>query len=982
MGKIHSPDSPQDADRVPQEADRVPQDADRVQVPATYPSNYRSTSDLDITSTTRREVLEEPLSSPLPDHGQSEAGDYQSFIEESNESQNEHSSTPITNITIFIVGRSGSGVSSTIRELIGPNTNCQMPDGKETVKDFMEYTLKIPSPSAENPDYNIKLVDVPGFVDGRTMEMDAQIIASMKSYTYQNGFPDYYLALSRFDDNRMDGEHSLFVQFLKRLELFQETSGRVSSENIVFLMTRLMSVDRAMQRRPQTKINVFKGIIETYTSFVPPITMIVGENLGHDYEFKIEGGYYKLPNKQHYPKNIWEALTNVTSPDDPKGLARQQILTAMMNNRESINVTCEAHLFSTEWDYYDDDAYDFQYFLEHKNITAQDNEVNAKIQQEFNKLSPRMKDQRSVQKLALQLRFQNMNITTMNDLPATQSQQARLFQSNRFSSGVSAILLAEAFGMRMPEYIKSLHVGYGYDLVKDELLSQSPFRSVALRPSNVGYELPNFLKCRKFFQPSINYYTSYSQNMADYTTERFKYLDFAGKENMTDYKLDLKLKEGFNLKPDDNDNVITLSSVQEIRTLKCTIDRENLHLLLNQDILVAVNSMTKFNPAKRDSVNEWVNFFDTFGSHIVTESYGGGSMHGSLVGSSLRNVLVSESSVDSVLNSIVRFTKFSEPDTGSPSYRFYGGSPDAQMDKLYDLPVDTRKALLNAWTETLNSDFVMLKTELALEPLSNFVKPYNQEKGEFVETAIEFLLRGNLKYARIRNRTRTTKPPKQLTTKKPSGTSQSANPTQNPIGEQPSNSNERPGTNIHPVPYPVSPTGYSPETNINIPSFTGFPSGGNNPIDLEGVNLPEGTSTIDLYSQSIANQAKENQARYEAQLAAEQRQREEQRRLAAEQTQRMMETMRLRTENQGIRYKQMIEDMTRQTQNQQLEYDANIQAVRIQNEEEQKRHDTNIRTIKRQRCKTLRDEYTKCKSSLVIRSESYCMNKELRACKV
>ncbi|CAL8071150.1 unnamed protein product [Orchesella dallaii] len=712
-------------------------------------------------------------------------------------------STPFTtNITIFLVGRNGSGVLSTIREILGPNTNCQAPQGTDTSNTLVEYTLKVPSSSEIETGYNIKLAALPEFVDGRPSELDGRILASMKSYIYQNGIPDYYLALSTISDYWIDDEDSSFVQFLNHIELFQRTYiGTPRDDNIVFLLTKLMSERIGRQRRPETKISMFREVIEDYTSYRgQSITAIVGENnAGKDFNAPIEGGYYRLPNGQHYPKNIWDALINITSNDNRDGFAKKQILATVMNSRESNNVTCEARAVSTSWFYYDDDVHDYLYLLQQSNITVQENEVNDKIQHEFNKASSRTKEQCIVQKLALQLRLQNMNITTENDLPKTPSQQTALYHSNRFSSGVSAMLLAEAFNMQMPEYSKSLHVGYGYDLIADEIIPESPFRIDALSPSDVGYELPNFLNCRQLFEPDIKYYKSYSQHVSDYIEERLKYLDFDGKENASDYELDFQLKEGFNLKLDDDSNeLVTLSAFQEIRTVKCTLEKENLHLLLNENMLEAINSMSEFDCTKIASVNEWTSFFFKFGSHIVTESFGGGIMYGSLVGSNLTNILVSENSINSVLNSIVQFTNFSA-NLQPPTYRIYGGNPNVQLYNPYDLSNDTRKLLLNAWTESLRSDFVMLNYELGLEPISAFIKPFNQEKGEFVEKAIELLLRGDLKYARKVSGSRTGRLSRRLTTKRSSETCQPADPKQNHAGNHHSYSNVAPGPNINPV---------------------------------------------------------------------------------------------------------------------------------------------------------------------------------------
>lgn len=121
----------------------------------------------------------------------------------------------------------------------------------------MEYTItNIPS-TVNGQFYKLRLIDVPGFVDGRSTEDEAKILASLKSYSQSKGYPDFYLALSRFDDNRIDGIHSLFVQFLKRVELFQNVflnntiNTAINESQVVFLLTRLMSETEANQRRPQ-----------------------------------------------------------------------------------------------------------------------------------------------------------------------------------------------------------------------------------------------------------------------------------------------------------------------------------------------------------------------------------------------------------------------------------------------------------------------------------------------------------------------------------------------------------------------------------------------------------------------------------------------------------------------------------------------------------------------------------------------------------
>jgi len=73
------------------------------------------------------------------------------------------------------------------------------------------------------------------------------------------------------------------------------------------------------------------------------------------------------------------------------------------------------------------------------------------------------------------------------------------------------------------------------------------------------------------------------------------------------------------------------------------------------------------------------------------------------------------------------------------------------MEQLFDMSMDTRHAIFEKWVESLYSDFVMLNYELGLVPISAVVRLFNDEKGEFVQNALELLLRGNLKYSRKRN---------------------------------------------------------------------------------------------------------------------------------------------------------------------------------------------------------------------------------------
>ncbi|CAL8124063.1 unnamed protein product [Orchesella dallaii] len=658
------------------------------------------------------------------------------------ESNNENS------ITILVVGRRGAGVSSTIRELIGPSI--WIPTSSiSSFNQITEYTVKLNMSSSseeqETP-IEIKFIDVPSLVDGRTLEEDAYTLASLKSYLLANRFPDYLLGVSRFDDNEFTSDQSPFVRFLKTIEIVRKY--RMSAlANPVFLFTNLMSEKRDVQRYPIHKMNEFNHVIMHRTSISSPLTLVVGDNLaGSEYEVDVQDYYYKLPNKELYPKNVWNGFINVTSSESE---TKRHALTFIMNNR-GLAKTCNVEIFMGYAGYGDEmnnDLLDTMYLLQQPNILVQENEVNAKIQEEFEKGSEEEKSQQIVHILALQVRLQNMNITRIEDLPKNVVDRAAFFQQDRFTSSFYLTMFSSAFGLTPPEYRNPITVGYGYDLVNDELVPETPFRVDSLRVSEVGYEMPNFVNCNKYFG-SDKEFLVYSNNYSEYTHERFKYFDFEGDEQNVE-KFSGKIKEGFNIKPNRSDNTVTVSGVQEIRVVKCLLDSGNFNV--SDEFAEAVNSMKEFSSSDRDTVNEWVIFFNRFGSHVVTKAYGGGSLRGFLSLSG-RNVLLAKSKtrVYELLHALVEFNNFSGS-LGSPFYRFNGGVPNYRMEQLHDLPVDTRESLFKTWIATLDKQPVMLTYELGLTPISEVARIVDEEKGELVAQAIELLLRGDLKYSRRRS---------------------------------------------------------------------------------------------------------------------------------------------------------------------------------------------------------------------------------------
>ncbi len=235
--------------------------------------------------------------------------------------------------------------------------------------------------------------------------------------------------------------------------------------------------------------------------------------------------------------------------------------------------------------------------------------------------------------------------------------------------------------------------------------------------------------------------------MSDYFQERMKHLDFPEKERVTEKNFKGKVKEGYNIQPDEDSKVVLLTTINEQRIISCDLISDKTKWVLTPEFTAEVESLVEFDRHDRNIVNQWNSWFRKWGSHIVTQGYGGGAIHGSVAGGLASTRFLNIHS-DEILNSIAKFIQ--NPSffwLQLPTYRQYGGESDTSIKDLYFS--DETNLILQKWKGSLVSYFRMLPTQLRLQPISNVVKAkLGLEKGDLVDNAIELLLNGNLKYTK------------------------------------------------------------------------------------------------------------------------------------------------------------------------------------------------------------------------------------------
>jgi hypothetical protein len=257
------------------------------------------------------------------------------------------------NAYILMLGSTGSGKSSAVGEvsvlslvgnefneslansclsylsqinLLFDNPNITRVGGvKSTTTDIHEFRIPISIDELGISNSELRVIDTPGLGDTRGLEQDAKFLATLDEYLenheeLNNRIPNVVMIFHKFSDNRFDGEASLFVKMLRGLDTIRKRISDDSYSNIVFVLSHFSAALDNIKKRPQARLRKFKNVIESYTQFPKPVVIAVAENRGADYDLPMVNGYYKLPNGDFYPRNLFEKIQTVTSScGDPIG---------------------------------------------------------------------------------------------------------------------------------------------------------------------------------------------------------------------------------------------------------------------------------------------------------------------------------------------------------------------------------------------------------------------------------------------------------------------------------------------------------------------------------------------------------------------------------------------------------------------------------------------------------------------------------------
>ncbi|CAL8109649.1 unnamed protein product [Orchesella dallaii] len=654
-------------------------------------------------------------------------------------------------VSIVVMGRKDSGITSTVRQLLGTNTTIIHAQVAVASTDILEYTLRIQPPAGETGNYYLKLIDVPGLGAEQTLELDTEILASLKAYLSDKGLPTFFLVVTKFNDNLI---YQQYTQLVKRVEIFQRALFHTTTDNTVFLLARFLTDSQEIRQFPSDMVNEFKRVIEHSTTFPSPIEILLGDNKP-DEATPVENGYYRLPNNELYPKNVWEKLLEVSrrsivTQNERSQTVIKHVLESMIESREAELRTKEVVPHIEDEVEFEEDIKALLYLLSQDNVQLPHNEIQGRLHSELENQDAETQIEGSLQTLALQIYLRNNNITEFNQLPQTIPEVVRLLQVDGISSKYSLLLLENGLHVEAPAYpTNNLAVGYGYDLLRSTILRTTPFQeNLQVISTCLGYYFPKFMDCEKLDHVVEKTLVNVAETAEELQQECLKHLTLplpVTGINGTQLR-NCEAKPFLNWKPSVSGRLVV---VREVRVLKCKIRTRN-DIALNKHFIAAVNELPSLNTSDSRSVSEWRLFLHHFGTYIVKKGYGGGSYQATLTLSEEETptVLATKESVEQTLNSIVVFGNSSvesENESKDILYQFHGGNVDPRANQLHELDSsEVRNEILEGWTNSLNIDFDMLTNELELMPLSQLVGVVDADKEADAASATSLLLQGIL----------------------------------------------------------------------------------------------------------------------------------------------------------------------------------------------------------------------------------------------
>ncbi len=634
-------------------------------------------------------------------------------------------------------------------------------DFVSTTSDILQFSIPVPVPELGMNNTVLHVIDTPGIGDTRGIAEDARFLASLDDFLSKHedlrrNLPNVVLIFSKFSDNRYRGDGANFVKMLRTIDLFKDKIIDKKSTNVIFVLTHYMSETKDLTRDPSERIQSIRNVIQEFSTLPRPIHIVLAENKPEDSQLPSINGFYRLPNGEFYPKNLFDQMQrNLVNDGDPVGEA---IIRSAFSNSDNFQIfgkrTRLLHKSNAK-------VTKYLGMLASFNIPVSGTEVSTELDKAYELLDPVLKSKYSDALNILQRSLFLRNILQLSDLPQSTAETLKLLENIQINPATIQ-LLQDALNITVPEFKGDYVVGSGYSLVSDSILPSKIFNTEINTndlPTDLLFRIPSAYQVGLLNQLDNQFQVV--TKMEDFIKHRMNALGLS--ENtipFSQYKSFPLEHPGFNLISLSDDS----NSASEIiwNSLTATVDYNTFYVSLSKhstfsdEFSAILGRLEKLDLSDSTNVENWQQFFARYGTHVVTNAYGGGSIKVTVKlleeeqkSNNERFAILSETMANvmqELANELIgKDARYEPPQGVTYSFSQKGGDHKYYWSNFSDLD-DTKN--IDEWRDSLKYEPIVLTSKLQLVPISEIVKELqgNQEMSFLIEEAAATLLNASLVY--------------------------------------------------------------------------------------------------------------------------------------------------------------------------------------------------------------------------------------------
>ncbi|CAL8138946.1 unnamed protein product [Orchesella dallaii] len=246
------------------------------------------------------------------------------------------------NAYILVIGSVGGGKERTINMLFDNQNITKLSATGSLTAAVTEFRIPIPVDELGIANSELRVIITPGLGDTRGIEQDAKSLATLETYLenheeLQNRIPNVVLVFHDYNDTNFQRDDAEFINMLRGLNRLYDRITDWEYSNVIFVLSHFCSATTADTRQPTKRLSQFKQVIEGFSTFPKPYHLVVAEDKAKEHKLPLRNGFYKLPNKEYYPRNLLEKLELVIkNGGDAVGF---EIFRTAFRDSENFNVT-------------------------------------------------------------------------------------------------------------------------------------------------------------------------------------------------------------------------------------------------------------------------------------------------------------------------------------------------------------------------------------------------------------------------------------------------------------------------------------------------------------------------------------------------------------------------------------------------------------------------------------------------------------------